>query len=320
MSAVFTYSPAFYVHAFIGILLGFIVLGFGFKERPLRFGLTVAAFLFVASVSLTDATVIYEERSYFGSYRVAHLADDDAHLLYHGTTIHGIQMLAPARRTEAVSYYSSDGPIGQVFSALRTERDRLQVGLVGLGIGSALCYAEPGDTWQVFEIDPLVVELARDTRFFHQWRECGGRVDPTLSIGDARVRLRESSSEFDLMILDAYSSDAIPIHLITREALDLYRERLRPGGILLFHISNRHLKLDEVLSALTTDMGLAALVQRHKLNSSASRVMLDSVWVAVAESSGDLGMLAISVAWHDLVPTEIAPWTDDYSNILGVLR
>jgi spermidine synthase len=308
-----------YPYAFLVMVLGFVIAGFTFKNRPLRYGLTAAVFLAVGTWTSMDRNVIEQARSYFGTYDVVYSEEDNANILFHGTTIHGIQMLDPDLRTRPTSYYTESGPLGQVFGLLRSERDRMRVGLVGLGVGSALCYAAEGDSWTVYEIDPLVFTLASDAAYFHHWAECARRADTVLRIGDARMRLRGEKTEFDLLILDAYTSDAIPVHLITLEALELYRQRLRPGGLILFHISNRHLALDRVLTALARETGMSAFIQEHHPDNTGGVRANASVWVALGERPGGLPPLQES-GWDPLDADRPALWRDDYSNILAVLR
>ena len=166
-----------------------------------------------------------------------------------------------------------------------------------------------------------MARLARDELYFTLVRDCARTAATKILIGDARLRLQEMpGSVFDLMILDAYSSDAIPIHLLTREALALYRSKLTPGGVLMFHISNRHLRLDRVIGALVRDAGMASLIQKHSPDSTAPKHVVTSEWVAVAERPADLSALRGSGKWKALPKTNLRPWTDDYSNIIPVLR
>lgn len=322
--AVMRFAPAWseglYPYAVLSVIIAFVIVGFGFKDRPLRYGLTVGAFLLVAASVSGDGTLIGERRSYFGSYDIVYSGADNANLLFHGTTIHGIQMLDPDLYDAPTSYYTESGPLGQVFSVLRQREASLEVGLVGLGIGTALCHGQPGDRWTVFEIDPLVFTIASDTAWFHQWSNCSRGFETSLVFGDARVRLRGRDARFDLLVLDAYSSDAIPVHLLTREALDLYRQRLRPGGLLLFHISNRHLALDRVLAGLSRDSGMPALIEAHAPSASDPVRGNASVWVVLAGDENGLETVRPSGDWGRLDPAREVLWTDDYSDVLAVLR
>ncbi len=307
-----------------GLAIFFGTIGifvFGFKERPLRYGLGVGAALMVYASALTGSDVLAQSRSFFGIYRVKISTDGLARQLVSGTTLHGAQLLAEDLALEPGSYYSRQGPLGQVFEAFRKKRPDLDVGLVGLGTGSTLCYARPGDRWTVFEIDPLVVEIARNDNFFSFVRDCDISESTEFLLGDARLRLQElPDTKFDLLVLDAYSSDAVPIHLMTEEALTLYRARLTPGGVLMFHVSNRHLDLIRVLSALVGKAQMAALLLNHKPDEDAPKHAVPSHWVAVAEQAADLSMLQGPRDWQELPAVDLRPWTDDYSNIIEVIR
>lgn len=297
------------------------ILVFGFKERPLRYGLGIGVALVVYGSSLHTGDILSQSRSFFGVYRVKVSDDGLARELYHGTTIHGSQLLAKSQALEPVSYYSRQGPLGQIFEEFRKRRPDLSVALVGLGVGSALCYSNPADRWIVFELDPLVARIARDDKYFTFVRDCDRGQATKFLIGDGRLKLNGlPNASFDLMILDAYSSDAIPLHLLTKEALTLYRSKLSPGGILMFHVSNRYLELDRVLSALVHDAGMEARILRHKPNKRAPKHAKSSHWVAVAEQGTDLSSLTKTGKWRKLPTPDLRPWTDGYSNIIEVLK
>ncbi|HLY37974.1 MAG TPA: fused MFS/spermidine synthase, partial [Candidatus Binatia bacterium] len=208
---------------------------FAFSRRPVRFAMGVAALFLAGAVDTGQTTVLVRERSFYGIHRVVVDADSAARLLLHGTTLHGMQAIDGARRREPLAYYHPAGPLGQLFASLDSARRRRAVAVVGLGAGSVACYAEPGQRWDFYEIDPTVTHIARDPRYFTYLADCA--PDATITLGDARLSLARATATYDLVILDAYSSDAIPVHLLTREAIALYLAHLRPGGILAFHIS-----------------------------------------------------------------------------------
>jgi hypothetical protein len=314
-------SAARYVTA--AYLGGIAIMVFAFKERPIRYGLGVLAAFVAFSSAGNKTNSIYQERSFFGVYRVAESRDGRFRQLISGTTTHGIQPTDPARWRDPVSYYSKSGPLGQLFAALHREgRLTARVGVAGLGLGSTLCYARPGEKWTVFEIDPLVVRLARDTRYFHYWSECFDPENFTLRVGDARLTLQdEADGAFDFLMLDAYNSDAIPIHLMTREALDLYLRKTAPGGVIAFHISNRHLDLARVVAGLAADAGLHARIQHHGKADTESTGATASNWVVLARRMDILAPITAGEGWKDLEPgPSPLVWTDDYSNLISVLR
>jgi spermidine synthase len=192
---------------------------------------------------------------------------------------------------------------------------------VGLGAGGLACYAESGDDWTFYEIDPHVERIARDSRYFTHLQNSRGRMHVVL--GDGRIALQGAGAgTYDLIILDAFSSDAIPVHLLTREAIELYLSRIRGGGIVAIHISNRYLRLEPVLAALAQEQGLTALANFDGRipEADGSKGRLASHWVLLARSREPLSHLIGQPGWYS-PPTNgrVKPWTDDYSNILQVV-
>jgi len=305
----------------VGSLLALVVpamLCFGFSRRPLRFGLGIGAILLAGTLSTGEqGRVVATRRSFFGVNRVTLDATRGLHLLIHGSTLHGAQSLDPARRREPLGYYDPSGPIGQVFEALG---DPPSVALVGLGAGALACYARPRDEWDFYEIDPLVESIARDPRYFTYLRDC--LPDARVVLGDARLSLARAGRRYDLIVLDAYSSDAIPVHLLTREALQMYLDRLAPVGVLAFHISNQHLDLEPVLADLARDASLAALIRGDDVTpAERARGKLASRWAVMARRPDDLGSLVTDARWAPpRAPAGGRVWTDDFSSVLGVLR
>ena len=285
------------------------------------FGTTLAAValsgvvLFPTPESLVDA-----ERSFFGSYRVT--ARDGATFLYHGTTIHGAQFEDSVRRARPLTYYHPDGPVGQVFRVLGPQLDGKRIGVVGLGAGSLLCYAHPGQAWTFFEIDPLVERIAREPRYFTFLRDCP--VQPRVVLGDARLTLtHERPGTYALLVLDAFSSDAIPVHLLTREAVGVYERLLEPGGVLLVHISNRHLELEPVVAALAADAEVVGFISDYKPGAVKEALELDyrCEWVVLVRRTEDALRLASDLNWRTLATPRVRqPWTDDYSDVFRLIR
>jgi spermidine synthase len=235
--------------------------------------------------------------------------------------VHGEQSSRPERRREPLSYYQRPGPIGQVMQALAPRLNGAHIGVVGLGAGSMAAYAEPGQRWTFYEIDPAVARIARDPKAFTYLADCGAACDVIL--GDARLSLARSPGvNYSLLVLDAFSSDGIPVHLVTTEALDLYLERLTPDGVIAFHISNRHLDLKPILAAGAARRGLVALVQRHAATQSAAEEgRYGSEWLLMARTHAAFGPIASDARWHApraLRGTRV--WTDDYSDVLAVLK
>lgn len=273
------------------------------------------------------ADVVAAERSFYGVLRVREYSADDPNqhrlTLIHGSIIHGLQFVDPERADWKVSYYSEDSGIGVAIAAMRNG-DPLRMGMVGLGTGVIAAYAEPADELVFYEIDPSVVDFA-DAYFTYlgDARRRDASVDVLL--GDARLVLERQLAMgepqgFDILVVDAFSGDAIPVHLLTQEAFALYRSHLAPGGVVAFHISNRYLDLSPVVRGLAEANGMEALAVAGMADD--DRGVLSSDWVLV---TADADFASIPVAEEAIEPwtsDDRLPllWTDDYSNILSVLR
>ena len=290
-----------------------------FYKRPLRLALGAAAIFFAVDGRGATDDLVLQERSFFGVYRVRRWGDNL--VLQHGTTTHGAQNLRPESRREPLTYYARVGPLGDAFAVLTDTTAIRSVALVGLGTGTTACYSRPDERWIYYEIDPVMARIALSGRYFTYLKECGPEV--RVKLGDARLSLQSApDSSFDLIVLDAFSSDAIPAHLMTREALRLYLRKLKPSGTVLFHISNRYLNLESVVAALARDARLAGAVQEYEPGEEEKAKMLyASRWVALARSPLIVKPLLVERKWRVLGPGELAHlWTDDYSDILRVLR
>lgn len=291
------------------------------RRRPFRFGASMAGLL-CAGIAFSHAgeRVLYATRTFFGVYRVSEDLGQRYHELVHGTTLHGLQALAPERRGEALTYYHETGPFGQAWKALPRASAGREIAVVGLGAGTLAAYARPGQRWTFFEVDPAVERIARTREYFSFMDACGDRC--RVVIGDARVSLsRTKEPLYDLLALDAFSSDSIPMHLMTREAFALYVSRLAPGGVLVMHISNRHLRLAPIVARLADSLGLAAVQQIESTQPGWPEGKDASHWIVMARSRADLAVLSADSRWSPLVSAAATPlWTDDFSNILSVLN
>jgi hypothetical protein len=252
------------------------------------------------------------------------LLDDSRHerVFIHGATVHGVQSLEPGRRTEPMAYFTRSGPIGQVFEAFSGPRAKSHVGIVGLGVGTLAAYGERAQRWTFFEIDPAVERLARDARYFTYLADA--RPDVRVVLGDARISLRaEPEGQFGLLVLDAFSGDSVPVHLVTREALHLYLAKVDEHGVLMFNVSNRYLDLRPVLDALAKDANLVALTEDDLTISDEAlqHGKLASQWVVMARSAEDLGPIAGDPRWRTIsTHRPLSIWTDDFSNLFTVLK
>ena len=264
-------------------------------------------------------------RSFFGVYTVAARDEGRARLLLHGTTIHGIQLKGtPEREREAASYYSPPSGVGQALSSVPAMfGDGARVGIVGLGAGALACYARPGQHWSFYEIDPAVADIARDPKRFTFLSQCLPGV-PVI-IGDARLTLEaEAPASKEVLVVDAFSSDSIPMHLLTLEAFRTYRSRLTADGLLLVHISNRHLDLKPVVAAAAQEGWTARLrLYRPSADEILNRQYTSSMWVAMSPSPATIARLeaARPGSWQKFEGRAgFRPWTDDYASVLPVLR
>jgi len=301
--------------AVIGLAAG---LSINLARRPARFAFAVGALLIAATaVGGQPGRALAHERTFFGIYRVQ--SEAGYHELFDGTTLHGLQRMDGAHPPEPVGYYERAGPVGQVFGSAPRPGVTRSTAVIGLGTGALACYSRPGEHWTFYEIDPAVARIARDPRLFSYLHDCTGRFG--IVLGDARRSLAATRERYGMLVLDAFSSDAIPIHLITREALALYLARLLPHGRLLFHISNRYLDLPPVLGRLATSAGLACRVGRASGPQRSARLAGASTWVLMGRHDEDLGALAADPRWASCpVRPGSRSWSDDYSSVLDALR
>jgi len=307
----------------VGCLAG--LLCYSFRERARRFALGLGVLLLAGLWFALDQgqQVLFAERNFFGVLRVNQMEKGGYHYhtLTHGNTVHGGQCLDPARRREPLTYFSRSGPLGQLFATYASANPWREVGIIGLGTGSIASYGKAGQHFTYYEIDPAVEQVARNTSYFTFLSNFPGKMDVVL--GDARLSLQLAPpAYYDLFILDAFSSDAIPIHLVTREALDLYLSKLKKGGILVFHISNRYLDLKPVVANLAQDAGLSCLVQDDNkvTGDEKKKFKTCSVWVVMARQPEILAPLAVNPRWRPLSGHGGPLWTDDFSNILTVFN
>jgi hypothetical protein len=300
-------------------LLGLLCYGMVFMKKPFLFGFGVVALL-LTIVFTTDITrdVVYRERSFFGVSTVARESDGAFTNLYHGVTLHGRQEMSAQQRFEPISYYHRKGPAGKVFDRFSGPNKKLRIAVTGLGTGSLAAYAEPGQELHFYEIDRSIKMIALNPGYFTYLNDC--RADWKIIMGDARLTMEKAPPHYyGIIILDAFSSDAIPVHLITKEAVNLYFSKLSRDGILLLHISNRYLDLAPVLAELTYENGLAARICDDDEDTTIEKY--GSTWVVLARTEADLGGLAGSKSWQNIPRRKnIRVWTDDFSNILSVFK
>lgn len=306
------------------ITLGIAVAGF-----RLPFPLAVAGLLTINGgwYSVQQSLDGVRMRSYFGTYTVNASESGRVRWLNHGTTMHGMQLLDDP--TRPISYYPDTSGVGiAMLNAPRLYGPTASIGVVGLGTGTLACYRRPGQYWQFFEIDPLVIEIARERKIFSFLEKCA--PDVPITLGDARLTLAAvPEGKFDILALDAFSSDSIPLHLLTKEAFATYRKALKPNGLLLVHISNRYIDLNPVVAAEAKANGWSAALRHdsptEQLMNRGNRA---SQWIALSRDPAKLAELTGKVdtvksryynseQWLQLdAPGKTSPWTDDYASVL----
>lgn len=291
----------------------------GVKQWRIGLGLVLVGLLGQFSLSSLGG-VLATERSFFGVYQVLANADTGVHSLIHGTTVHGQQNMTLGQAHVPLTYFTPSGPIGQVFTALGDRFER--VAILGLGVGTLISYAQPHQAWSFYEIDPLVVDLAKNPDYFTYLTTAPN--PPEIILGDGRLRLAEALDQsFDALVMDAFSSDAIPIHLITQEALELYLQKLKPTGLIAINITNRFLDLEPVIAALSTSLNVFAVIQFDQQISEPERQAgkTPSRWVLLTQQSENLGNLRTDPRWRPLLKDrQILAWTDDFSQLLPIIQ
>lgn len=310
-------------------LTNFVIFGlpavfcFIFSSRPVRFGLSVAVFIFIGMFYIgQEGKALLTERSFFGVHRVILSEDKKFHRLVHGRTVHGAQKIYERNICEPLTYYHRTGPIGQLFKMLSNNDSRFKIGAIGLGAGSLACYGKPEQSWTFYEIDPVVEKIASNKNYFTFLTNSQMMIN--IALGDGRLSIKKSpDSYFDLIILDAFSSDSIPVHLITKEAIELYFKKLVSDGILAFHISNQYLNLKPVLGNIAQGEGLVSFVQEDlKITKEEKENGKEgSIWVVMTRNDKNIRKLFDDRRWQLLSSDPQARlWSDDFSNILSVFK
>jgi hypothetical protein len=318
-----------------------VILAFLCLIRAERFALAVGLLLLASQLApLKEHRLLLSERTFFGVHRVYRSPGGNFHSLVHGSTTHGLQNINPDRRRFALAYYHRTGPIGQVFrhwvsgetlgAAPQPEgvsfgpKPPVRVGLIGLGTGALAVYGRPGDSFTFYEIDQGIVDIAENPAYFTYLTDC--LADYRIVLGDGRLTLTKTpDATYDLIVLDAFSSDSIPVHLLTREAMELYRSKLAPGGIIAVHISNRYLDLEPVLAAHADALNMHMVEQQDTAaGDDETEGKYGSDWILLSRAKEDLGPLNRDARWLPPLPpgpnSRRVNWTDSSSNILSVMQ
>jgi spermidine synthase len=284
-----------------------VALALLFRRRILLFaivfGVSLLAYAIVVPRQMQNWTPIYSSRNFFGVKRVLYDRNENAIRLEHGDTIHGIERLDPELAGEPLGYYLRNGPLGDVMNLIEA-RPNQRVAVIGLGGGTIAAYGNSSRHVTFFEIDPQIREIAEHQ--FSFLRRCGVNCD--VQIGDGRLLMdSRAAHEFDLIVLDAFNSDSIPPHLISREAVRMYISKMKPDGVLLFHVPSRYLQVGDLAIAVALDEGLVPFIRQD--------------YVLAIWKPENLNNIPHREEWLPTKKAEgIRSWTDDYSNLLNVLR
>jgi spermidine synthase len=279
-----------------------------FQYRPRFFIVTLAAIIPAIMMLVSLQPTLHQSRSFFGVLRVTE--SDNRHVLVNGSTVHGSQQFVPVISDEPTNYYMRDSGVGRLIQVLTANAPQRRIAVVGLGTGTLATYGRDSDHFEFFEIDQSVVDIARSPEYFTFLSDTPSTL--SINIVDGRIGLADSAGGFDLVVLDAFNSDAIPIHLLTREAIAIYRDRLSPDGVVAVHISNRHFDLGPVVARATEDVGM----QTHMLQTP------ESIWLVLSNTENlDPAIIEELADWTLLPASSSTPlWTDDYANVLASLR
>jgi len=308
----------------VAAALAAAVLFWLFWRNPLPFAAMVAFVLFIEHPT-PDAVGTRTVRSFFGVHKIFESQNGRFRLLEHGTTLHGGQRIRDDRgqpligRPQPIMYYNQFSGMVRVIDVAHLHRSPIRYAVIGLGTGTLACLAKPGDTVHYYEIDAAVVRIASDPNNFSFLSECG---PVSITLGDARLTFAEAADEsYDAIIVDAFNGDAIPTHLLTREAMAIYRKKLAPHGIVALHVSNKYLELISVAAGIAADNGMVArLSTGGGIAADTANQIIPSTVVAAARADADFGPLAFSPYWRLLrKDPRQRVWTDDYSNVLGAI-
>jgi spermidine synthase len=284
-----------------------------------------AAVLAAASFFSPSQAIVHAARSFYGVYKVVDVEDGRFRVLYHGTTAHGAEQIrdtagrALTGQPEPLAYYALGGAYGQAVKAIRAHNGGKlgNVALIGLGVGALTCYAVPGEHWTIYELDPLMLRIASDPTLFRSLSACAPNTPVIL--GDGRLTLHDARSPIDLLLLDIFSSDSVPTHMLTKEAFALYKAKLSPHGAIAFNVSNHNLELASIVAASAAANGLMTVVKTDSLPPAHS-LRLQAEIAVVVRSEADLKELNLDSGWKVVQPPQgVRVWSDDYSDVLGAI-
>ena len=328
-------APLYWELPFGLLLVGLMAIWVTVRQKsvaaPTRTLFAVGAFASMACTTYYTAehveSLFYNNelasRNFYGTLRVNQVQYPDlegpTRRLVHGVILHGLQNTDPALRRVATSYYGPDSGVGLAIDWFNRNRVHgARMGIVGLGVGTLAVYGRPQDHYRFYEINDAVIEIARE----HFTYLSDSQADQSFALGDARLQLeREAPQQFDLLVIDAFSSDAIPVHLITQEALAVYMRHLRPDGAVIFHVTNRYLRLSPVVQQLAHNAGLMAMLLSHQPEDDTGRLLASTDYVLVTRNTLLMADAKIRDAQYMIEPIDgLRLWTDDFNNLLQVLK
>jgi len=302
-----------------------LIVNHFFRQRPVRFALSLGAVMLAGIYYIGDTgRTLHVARNFFGTIRVTSRVTADSsgriNSMYSGNTVHGRQFVDQSRRCEPLSYHHENGPLGQIMAVFNAAPANSQVAVVGLGVGAMAAYSKPGQQWTFYEINPDVISMARNPQYFTYLQNCASGSVIVVE-GDARLNLQSArAGQYGLIVLDAFSSDAIPVHLVTQQALDLYLSKLAGGGILVFHASSRSLNLSPILADLAESRNLIC-IGFDDLKPDSFEGKDPSQWVVMTRTAPEISNLSINSQWQRLNGRKgTRVWSDDFSNILRAIR
>lgn len=290
-----------------------------FRDRKVMAAGGLGVLIAAAMNSTIARDSLFTHRGFFGTIRVSDGYRDESRLRYfvHGTTTHGAEAIDGPSKGKPIGYYHFQGPMGEIMRQIQLPNGA-HVAVVGMGSATVAGYARSDQSWTYYEIDPAVIEVATNPRLFRMYTDAPGTKKVVL--GDARASIAATTEQFDMIILAAYSSDAIPVHLTTVEAFEVYLKHLKPGGIICSHIANRFMDLQPVLSGVADRLGLVDRDKLARLEDMTAPGGFVSEWTVLARKESDLQALAQDKTWLRLKrKSEMPVWTDDYSSVVSIL-
>jgi len=314
------------VFRYVFIALLAIAAALWFKRGTLELA-ALAAFMLAFIQVYGDEAYQYDSvRSFFGVHKIVESDDGQYRTLMHGTTIHGAEHIRDADgkpitgRPEPLTYFSARSPMADGFRAAHARKSGpLNIAVLGLGAGTLACYTAPADVLHIYEIDPAVITIARNPELFTYLSQCAPGAK--MIVGDGRLTLGDApDGSYELIVMDAFTSDAVPIHLLTREAMAIYLRKLAPGGMILMHVMNRHMELASVATGIASANRLVTRLRETTDIDDEEHYYYGSSVVAIARADADFGSLAYIPDWKIQQPDPKQwVWTDDYSNIIGAM-